>query len=62
VLVGASRVYLGVHWLTDVLAAATMSIAVLALWNIAHRTLSPTEPPAPKVGIDHPGGGLSTRS
>ena len=58
VLVGASRVYLGVHWLTDVLAATAMSVAVLALWNIAHRTLSPAEAPAaPMAGSGERAGG-----
>jgi undecaprenyl-diphosphatase len=33
--VAVSRVYLGVHWLTDVLGSMTLGIAVLALWGVA---------------------------
>lgn len=37
VLVGASRIYLGMHWFTDVLGGAMMSLAVLAVWAILRR-------------------------
>ena len=52
-LVGASRVYLGVHWPTDVVAGWTGGAAwALLCWVIARRlersgTVEPPSPPAP---------------
>lgn len=37
VLVAASRVYLGVHWLSDVLGAVSLSVALLSLWEAVRR-------------------------
>ncbi|MEO7351543.1 MAG: glycosyltransferase [Marmoricola sp.] len=45
-VVGLSRVYLGVHWATDVLGGVAMSTAVLATWSTVRRTfLSPRATP-----------------
>ena len=38
-LVAASRVYLGVHWLTDVLAGISLGVTILSLWGIARLTV-----------------------
>jgi undecaprenyl-diphosphatase len=37
--VAGSRVYLGVHWLTDVLAAMSLGVALLSLWGITRLTV-----------------------
>ena len=38
-VVAASRVYLGVHWLTDVLGSATLGVALLCWWWVARAWL-----------------------
>lgn len=45
-LVAFSRVYVGVHWLTDVLGGISLGVAVLALWAMARVTFL-FAPPSP---------------
>jgi membrane-associated phospholipid phosphatase len=50
--VAASRVYLGVHWLTDVLGSMSLGLAVLAVWGVIRLTTDRrglTESAAPHV-------------
>lgn len=38
-VVACSRFYLGVHWLTDVLAGISLGVAILSLWGITRLTV-----------------------
>jgi undecaprenyl-diphosphatase len=51
-LVGASRIYLGVHWATDVLGGAALATTVLALWSVFRQTWTsagPSREPSPDL-------------
>ncbi len=53
--VAASRVYLGVHWLTDVLGSMALGLALLAVWAAIRLTTDRrglTEPAAVESGHD----------
>ena len=43
-VVALSRVYLGMHWLTDVLGAAAMATTVLAAWAVVRLAFGPGSP------------------
>lgn len=54
-LVAFSRWYLGVHWLTDVLAGMTLGIAVLSLWGVVRTVMITTRGRAADTPPDRPG-------
>ena len=56
VLVAASRVYLGMHWVTDVLGGAAMATAVLALWWVFRLTWFAPESSPPLTRRSRRGG------
>ena len=54
VVVAASRVYLGVHWLTDVLGGLALSVAILGVYNALRLGWHARQPHEPALGAEEP--------
>ncbi|HET7388487.1 MAG TPA: bifunctional DedA family/phosphatase PAP2 family protein [Nocardioidaceae bacterium] len=60
-LVAASRFFLGVHWLSDVLAGVSLGVTILALWGIARVTVLNDRAGADREDTEAPRGERSRR-
>jgi membrane-associated phospholipid phosphatase len=55
ILVAVSRVYLGVHWLSDVLGSISLGLLVLALWLVARLTVFASNEGRDRTSAPDPG-------